>query len=457
MAKKILLLHGSRQTGQLLLGRLDRFRRRLLAELDLEFVAPDAPFEISSRDSQASEDGDSLQLTWWELHENNYRGLEETLDRFKSPTWNNDEFVGIMGFSQGARLLHLLLLLRQNQATTTLLPSLKFAILVSGYDAPLPENLPIDDPGRISLPSLHIFGQSDPLILPEQSKALMEKYTQPQVYSHPGRHFVPVKKPDIDNYLGFIRGSLIPLRQEEVGVMFCTIVDDETAAMQADEVQSLLAMFPDEVTVISEFNQNCNGDFRFQYPIRYHVKIEAADLDEKSLWPIHPLTIQVSYPDTYPLEAVPDFELIHRNTNIEFPSSRADKVLSILRETSQLELGMPSILSGIYGVKAFLDEPAMEDERDLHQIPTLTSENLNQIMDDEHASGPTDKVYGCIETSPPDLIDERNREGLEIAERILKEEKSKQIVASSSRNVIKSDGGSWNYVIGLIGKPSAGK
>jgi hypothetical protein len=240
--------------------------------------------------------------------------------------------------------------------------------------------------------------------------------------------------------------------------MINTIIDEETATLQADEVQSLLAMFPDEVTVVSEFIQNYNGDFRFHYPIRYRVKIEATDPDENSLWPIHPLTIKVSYPDTYPLEAVPDFELMHRNTNMEFPSSRAAKVLSILRETSQLELGMPSVLSGIYGVRAFLDEPAMEDERDLHQIPTLTPANLNQIIDDGHARGSTGDVYGCIDTSPPDLIDARNREGLEIAGRILKEEKSKWVVASSSRNATrKSDGGSWNYVIGLIGKPSAGK
>ena len=459
MAKKILLLHGSRQTGELLLGRLDRFRRRLLAELDLEFVAPDAPFEVSCCDSQRSEDGDSLQLTWWELHENTYRGLEVTLDRLKSHTWNDDELVGIMGFSQGARLLHLILLLRQNQATTTLLPSLKFAILVSGYDAPLPENLSIDDPGKISLPSLHIFGQNDSLILPEQSKALMEKYSLPQVYSHPGRHFIPEKKSDVDTYLSFIRASLIPSRQDKEGVTFCPISDDETTTLQADEVQSLLAMFPDEVVVVSEFNQNCNGDFRFQYPIRYLVKIEPTDPDENSLWPIHPLTIQVCYPNNYPLEAVPDFELIHRNTNFEFPSSRADKVLSILHETSLLELGMPSVLSGIYGVKAFLDEPAMGGERDLHHIPTLTSTNLNQgIIDDELVRGSPGEVYGCIVTSPPDMIAARNREGLEIAERLLKEEKLKKSVSSSSRNTSrKSDGGSWNYVIGLIGKPSAGK
>jgi hypothetical protein len=463
MTKKILLLHGNRQTGQLLLGRLDPFRKRLGKELEVELIAPDAPFELAF-DSQKGEKGNSLQLTWWERHETIYQGLEETLDLFKSPSWNDDDIIGIMGFSQGARLLHLLLILRQNQATTNnsdiptspLLPCLKFVILVSGYDAPLPDNFPWQEPGRIALPSLHVFGENDSLILPEQSKTLMDKYIRPHAHSHRGSHFVPTKKPDVDIYMDFIRASLIPPQQEDLIVG--AIIDEEAATMQAEEVQSLMAMFPDEIIVKSGFEEDSAGDFRFQYPIRYHVKMNATDPDESSLWPIHPLTIQVTYPITYPLETVPHFQLIHQNTNFEFPSNRADKVLRILHDTSQLELGMPSVLSGVYNVQAYLDRAPMEDDKDLHRIHLLAQKFSNRCINDNGREQQRSIGHsnGYIVPSPPKMIAERNREGLEIAEQILKKEQFTKNVSPASRNA-KSDGGSWNYVIGLIGKPSAGK
>jgi len=460
MTKKILLLHGNRQTGQVLLGRLDRFRRKLLEELEIEFKAPDAPFEVPG-------DGEAVQFTWWELHENTYSGLEEALKLFDSPTWNDDDIIGIMGFSQGARLLHLLLLMR-NSPTSTLLPGLKFAILASGYDAPLPDNLCISATERIELPSLHIFGENDTLILPEQSKALMEKYWNPIEHSHPGRHFIPAKKSDVEIYIEFIRSTLIPSRQHNEGSKTEVVVDDENAIMQSDEVQVLLAMFPDDIMVKSEFQLDGDGEFRFQYPIRYHVNMRATDPDERSSWPIHPLTIQVTYPMAYPSQAIPEYRLIHQNTNFEFPSGRADMVLRILHDTSQLELGMPSVLSGIYGVKAYLDEtpndnvegsreePQQWKKKDMHHFPSLLSTPEKLHNNDNGREHEPPEIGGFIAPSIPELVSSRNREGLEIAERILKESEQKNTYSVTSRSN-KSDGGSWNYVIGLIGKPSAGK
>ena len=40
--RKVLVLHGSRQTGQLLLGRMDKLRKKLETCLGIQLVAPDA-------------------------------------------------------------------------------------------------------------------------------------------------------------------------------------------------------------------------------------------------------------------------------------------------------------------------------------------------------------------------------------------------------------------------------
>eukprot|EP00980_Cylindrotheca_fusiformis_P016996 scaffold5168_cov73-Cylindrotheca_fusiformis.AAC.3 len=103
MVKRVLLLHGNRQTGQLLLGRLERMQKRLSKECNddvdgMDLVVPDAPFPHPE---------DDKLRTWWHRVDNAYEGLEESLEILKGLQNDHDDVVGIMGFSQGARLAHL--------------------------------------------------------------------------------------------------------------------------------------------------------------------------------------------------------------------------------------------------------------------------------------------------------------------------------------------------------------
>lgn len=464
--KKILLLHGNRQTGELLLGRLERFRKRLAADFDLEFVAPDAPFQVVQEEAN----NHSLQLTWWERQDTTYQGLETTIELLKSPDYcNNHDIVGVMGFSQGARLAHLLLLLREHDPG--FLPTLQFAILVAGYDAPLPDNLPFREESfalkknGIMISSLHIFGENDSLVPSEQSRALMEYYSRPREYCHAGRHFIPSKKADIEIYLQFIKEVLVR-KQSDQGSVAGTAeriaaIDEEYAMMQSEEVQSLLAMFPDELILRSKYKQGTNedeDDIQLQYPIEYHIKLSKQDdvaEEESSKWPIHPLTIQVTYPNRYPAEEIPKYRLIHQNTNAEFPSHQSDRVIQILEETSRLELGMPSVLSGIYGIREYLDEAETELDQFTGQ-DTKTDSIDDTGPTDEDIEDEDSRADGIIAPSSASQITKMDQEGLEIAERILKQWNFRSASASASKRK-SAGGGSWNYVIGLIGKPSAGK
>lgn len=249
--KSVLLLHGNRQTGQLLLGRIEKLKKAMLREegLGWEIIAPDAPHlfrdgdedgaeceevdEIESRnnfnhnESNKHNDPSEWQRTWWHRKHNTYHGLEESISRIQQ-IWNdkNREFVAIMGFSQGSRLAHILAVI--NAVTNGVaFPGLRYVVHASGYgDVPMPDNfLPyleeqwghqfvfswadLNDV-KIQIPSLHVMGESDMLIPLSSSKALMEYYqeTTHHAHIHPGGHHVPVKANDVQQYVQFFKGQI---------------------------------------------------------------------------------------------------------------------------------------------------------------------------------------------------------------------------------------------------------
>lgn len=483
--KKILLLHGNRQTGQLLLGRLAKLQKRLHKELQLQLVAPDAPFLLTA-DAHEGNDSD-IYLTWWNRVGNEYQGLDTTLELLKSPMWNSEHIIGIMGFSQGARLAHLLTLLRHprgsDNQTNPWFPNLKFVIMVAGYDAPLPSGhwstFP-SHPGKLKIPSLHVWGLTDALISPTMSEALSELYEDPKVHVHPGNHYVPTKESDTQAFMSFIRTAATTnhysvtkydqwnheMEKISEEVRTGTAPDEETAAMQHDEIEALQAIFPDEIEIKSPFH-HINETLKLTFPIRYHLKLlPNEDNKNASKWPIHPLTLEIVYPSDYPMEAIPLFRLIHENNNYEFPTSYSDKMLSMLKESSQMELGMPSVLSGIYVVKEYLDAPPSANEDAIKNPITRSPSTVLKLESTSTSIGHGERLNTgdqevLIRASSPEKIHLSNLEGLEIAEQILLTEASNNMISTASQTAMKkkgSGGGSFgHYVIGLVGKPSAGK
>jgi Serine hydrolase (FSH1) len=190
--KKILLLHGNCQTGELLLGRMDKLRKRLQKEAGIQLVAPSALLPHP----------DKAELrTWWNRNANAYEGLEMHFQMLQE-LWNDDDnskeessFVGIFGFSQGARLAHLMAVAHQRQPDVYF-PGLRFVIMAAGYEAPLPDGFDTIVPARplalattieqeriIAVRSLHVWGVADKLIRPDESKAQLCRYADPQVSS----------------------------------------------------------------------------------------------------------------------------------------------------------------------------------------------------------------------------------------------------------------------------------
>ena len=313
------MLHGNRQTGDLLLGRMAKLKRNLArSDPFVELVAPDAPFLVDgdasdngdAADSQMQQDigngldsGATLLRTWWHRHRNEYVGLEQSLNLLRD-MWSSEggSFCGIFGFSQGARLAHLVALLH-TASNRILFPGLQYVILASGYgDVPLPINLlptgpPWDDAlgnytfqelstMRIYLPSLHLMGLKDGLIPVESSRSLLDAYIDPIIHEHPGGHHVPMQSAVVDVYVRFILeastqsfmglngpdekvpmpipipmpdsnadGQASDMKEVEAASNDETSQngpDEEHAQIQQDECESLAMIFPDEFILHSQ-------------------------------------------------------------------------------------------------------------------------------------------------------------------------------------------------------------
>jgi hypothetical protein len=155
-------------------------------------------------------------------------GLEESIALVHN-TWqaHAGEVCGLWGFSQGARLAHLLAIYHTFH---NCLPVLSFVAMVSGYEAPLPNELlklcpeaatmasavmstvsTTDPPVSISIPSLHVWGETDRIIHPSQSNAVLPYYHHPHVYIHTGGHHVSMRAADVQTYLAMVNSSCTSL------------------------------------------------------------------------------------------------------------------------------------------------------------------------------------------------------------------------------------------------------
>nr|XP_020765457.1 esterase OVCA2 [Odocoileus virginianus texanus] len=130
------------------------------------------------------------------------RGLEEALGTVAQALNKLGPFDGILGFSQGAALAALVCAL--GQAGDPRFPLPRFVILVSGF---CPRGLGLMEPimkGPLSLPSLHVFGDTDGVIPSQESVQLCSRFNGAITLTHSGGHFIPAAAPQRQGYLKFL-------------------------------------------------------------------------------------------------------------------------------------------------------------------------------------------------------------------------------------------------------------
>ena len=236
--KSILFLHGFTQNSSVFRNRL----KVLLTAIEknfanINFLFPDGPFILE--DNEKSEE---VKRGWLYLDELNklnstlfekereviYHGLNESLNSLsKLNEENNFNVECIIAFSQGSLLSTFLSILISHSNFKKKFPKLKCLILVAGFIYPMPKNQEINfyfntisklyqsgeteiipEKEKIQIPSLHIYGSSDPYIIPENSEKLANLFAASEKYVHEGKHYVPTKKEDVQIYINFLKKYL---------------------------------------------------------------------------------------------------------------------------------------------------------------------------------------------------------------------------------------------------------
>ncbi|XP_042529965.1 esterase OVCA2 [Dipodomys spectabilis] len=128
------------------------------------------------------------------------RGLEEALTTVARALSELGPFDGLLGFSQGAALVaHVCAL---GQAGDPRFPLPRFIILVSGFCPRGLKEPSLQSP--LSLPSLHVFGDSDRVIPSQESVQLASRFPEAITLTHSGGHFIPAAASQRQAYLKFL-------------------------------------------------------------------------------------------------------------------------------------------------------------------------------------------------------------------------------------------------------------
>jgi len=166
----ILCLHGSGTSAAIFNIQTIRLQRELRQQFRLVFL--DAPFEVPPGPGVLPVfEGFEPYLAWTKRGDKLANRAEETTEILQRAIANEisttgRHFVGVMGFSEGARVGSGLLLQQEQQeleGKQKREDGFLFGIFLMGTSPPLiSTSASLDDVQRISIPTLHILGTDDP-------------------------------------------------------------------------------------------------------------------------------------------------------------------------------------------------------------------------------------------------------------------------------------------------------
>ncbi|ORY49930.1 P-loop containing nucleoside triphosphate hydrolase protein [Rhizoclosmatium globosum] len=368
LRQRVLCLHGSHQSASVFQGRLDRLEAALpQSQVDLVYL--DGPHFLPLSD------GDTVQMRTWFSHSHAKNSVEgarcvcEALSVFDRVWRRYGPFDGCIGFSAGGLASCIIASLPDRY------PGLSWT-MISGTPN-LDQMLWCSCSGigntKLTIPahlkSLHIFGKQDTLVPPQD------------------RHSVPMRRAEIDQYLTFIHQNL-----------------------RAEEIESLNAIYPDEVSVTSSTEIGLLGGCQI-----VAIKIPLEDTRFNGQFEVC-FRLSPLYPN-----APPSISIRHTMGMLEFSSTIESSLIKTVTESIQPLLGSPMIFDAISTTTQFLQDYTDPDPSSIDPKPESDIDNNDSDPDEEIISAST------------------------IGKQPLADLKSK-----NAR-------GKWCHTIGLVGKPSAGK
>ncbi|XP_041948315.1 esterase OVCA2 [Alosa sapidissima] len=216
-ALRVLCLHGYRQNAVSFREKTGALRKLLKNRVELVYIT--APLEVPSQLDNAQGCGQAGEVTaealrgWWfsdgqqrsfhagqECEES--EGLEASVEVVRAAVREQGPFDGVLGFSQGAALVAMLLALQESGQEPEL--CFHFAIIISGFRSACAQHARFYST-PVATPTLHVFGEVDAVIPIQMSRDLLAVFEEPDVLTHSGGHFVPAASAHKSVYLNFIQ------------------------------------------------------------------------------------------------------------------------------------------------------------------------------------------------------------------------------------------------------------
>ncbi|GMR35939.1 hypothetical protein PMAYCL1PPCAC_06134, partial [Pristionchus mayeri] len=198
---RILCLHGYRQNDVFFREKTGSLRKMIKKYADLHYAcAPHRP------NVESSEERGDVRGWWFTKVDSQFSsrdvtdlatGFDDSVGYLVKFVKENGPFDGLLGFSQGACMLHLLL--AKMQLGEVDLPTPQFVIFASGFLSLSSAHSQYTGLRLDAIPSLHIFGTGDEVVLCPVSERLEERFRAegdaageyPAQIRHDGGHFIP--------------------------------------------------------------------------------------------------------------------------------------------------------------------------------------------------------------------------------------------------------------------------
>mmetsp|Transcript_29801 Transcript_29801/g.68640 ORF Transcript_29801/g.68640 Transcript_29801/m.68640 type:complete len:843 (+) Transcript_29801:36-2564(+) len=408
---RILCLHGHTQTASVFEQKVSRLVTK--ASSFAEFVFVDGPVELPLRF------GERINTCgWWPDNATAGDCDDELVEKSLATAWSEQgPFDGVLGFSEGATAAHLFCRMAETVASSDVLSpgeGLRFAIFAG---APAPRAAWASR--QLELSTLHLASAADAIVPLKASQLLTKCFSQAKLIEHEGGHGVPQRVEEVRQIVDWLHIQMKEIR----GAVPIETLTNRIDEQQLDELETLDACFPDgEITRVSP-----------AWPVRVLYKIRRNLVSEVRDGGILCFTM----PPGYPQDATCRCQLETDSVSLR---EHAEELLAAV-DAEQASLGNPSIMQQIAAGQKWVDE---YDER-AASLSASGDRDANAELDQWWLREELDvkeDLLGKAEKRATDLLREREDAG--------------QTWASREAGAV-GYSKPWNFVVGLVGKPSVGK
>jgi len=150
-------------------------------------------------DGQILDTNESLRAWWFSKDNSTFSsrdvteialGYDSSIKFIDDYVNTKGQFDGLLGFSQGASLAHLLLARCSKKGDLQIGPCFKFVILFSAFKSLSNVHGPLMEQ-TINTPSFHVCGLSDEIVNYKRSEDLAERFTDAVIINHQTGHCIP--------------------------------------------------------------------------------------------------------------------------------------------------------------------------------------------------------------------------------------------------------------------------